>query len=231
MSFFNPIVEKDEARDSLIEFNQSILKEQFSTNAALFKKANNTDKKMEFARKLIQNIYENSLYKENFEVEEEDKQSYVFAKKFVTPAVANQIIESTIKNIAPSITEEEINVITDKTADNITELCIHDAKTQMIYINEQIEALGEDSSKVRPKALKEKFSLYKEFDRISNIKKTDDGDVENFLISEMSHEEIMVQAIKTNTFKKSLEHLGIDLSNRTLDSLINEEMKKLTLLA
>lgn len=227
MSFFDPIVEKQEHRDAELDFKQRIIQEQFAAQQAFNKKINNSEKKLQFAKKLVQNLYENSVYREKFEVEEEDKQSYQFANKVVTPKVADTIIANTIKTISPAISEEEINRITDKTADNITELCVHDAKTQIVYINEQVE----NNSQVKTKNIKEKFSLYKEFDRISNIKKTDDGNVENFLISEMSQEEIMVQAVKANTFKKSLEHIGLDLSNKTLDDLINEEMKKLTLLA
>ena len=184
------------------------------------------NKKMLFARTLVKNIYENIIYKEDFEVEENDSMSSRFANSVITNQVAGEIYKTSISSIPLSAPAERFVEAADILADQLTLDWFDDSRLEMVAADEAIKSNESKGVKVSEGALASKFDVFKEFKVLSEITKTDDGDVSTALISEMSDLEKSKLALKISTFKKCLEAIGIDTKSERMSNIIKEEFNK-----
>lgn len=181
---------------------------------------------VDFATKVVANLYENIIYKEDFEIKDEDKASVRFARRFVTEGIAHKVCSSILGKTPCNMTESLISESAESAAKNLTKIWVEDAKFQMNEIEVYAESNSLKELPVSEKFLVERFSFFREFDRLKNMTKTADGDVGVALISEMDNKEKMLLAVKINAFKGALGAIGFDTKDQKLSEAIYEEFNK-----
>lgn len=194
----------------------------FNSNPVL----ENEEKYAFYAKELVKNLFENIVYKEEFECEEQDTSAYQFAETFVTSNMASKIVNSTMKAFPSSVSNEILKECALNNALTLTKMWLEDGKHQLIEVEEYTNTLNEKSLEVDQELIKEKFRLFEEFDKLVNTKKDESGDVTKSLISEMSYDEKMKLALRLNAFKGALESIGFDLKTEDLNKAISREFDK-----
>lgn len=184
------------------------------------------NKKTLYAKSLIKNLYENIVYKEDFEVEESDSLSSKFANIIITGKVANEVFQHSMKTMPTTVTDERVLEMASTVADQLTKDWFEDSKLELIAVEEAIANNEKREQKISESALASKFEVFKEFKILSEIKNEENGDVANALISEMTDLDKSKLAIKIATFKKCLEAVGIDTKAERMSKLIKEEFNK-----
>lgn len=184
------------------------------------------EKQEKFAKKVVENLYENIVYKEDFEIEYKDKASTRFANKFVTESIANSICKSTLGKIPTNMSDELMTENAKSIADRLTKSWLEDSKYQLIEIENFKETMESRNIPLNESIMNEKFGLLKEFNRIHNIQKSEEGDLASALISEMEDKDKMILSMRINAFKGSLDALGFDLNNDKLSTSIYDEFGK-----
>lgn len=186
------------------------------------------EKRELYAKLLVKHLYENMVYREEFETDEKDKASFKFANFIVnSEKVLNSISSKTMNGMPVTITEDQIFDLTDSVSDNLTRVWVEDARQQMFEIDNVVANAEEKGRKITESQLSSRFSLFKEFNALDNIEESNsDADLAAALITNLSPEEKMDLAIKQSAFKNCLENLGVDVKSKVISERINEEFKR-----
>lgn len=179
-----------------------------------------------FAKKVVEKLYENIVYKENFDIDSKDKSSTRFSNKFVTESIANKICKSTLGKMPTNMSEETMEESAQFIANNLTKSWTEDSYFQLIEIENFKNTMESKNIQLNEEVMNNKFGLLKEFNKVFNTQKTSDGDVMNALISEMDDKDKMILSMRINAFKGSLDALGFDLNDDKLNNSIYEEFGK-----
>lgn len=215
---------------NLTESEKALLSDHlFKNQVSAFSKneiLENEEKYMFYSKKLVKRLFENIVYNEEYDCQEEDKSSYIFSENFVNKSMASKIVNSTMNAFPSSVSFEVLEESAYMNADTLTKMWLEDGKHQLIEVEEYTNVLTEKSIEIDNNILKEKFSLFDEFDKLTNIKKDESGDVTKSLISEMSDDEKMKLALRINAFKGSMQSIGFDLDSKELIDAIEREFDK-----
>lgn len=186
------------------------------------------EKRELYAKLLVKHLYENMVYREDFETEEKDKASFKFANFIVnSERVLNNINSKTMNGMPATITEDQIFDLSDSVSDNLTRMWVEDARQQIFEIDTLVVNAEENGKKLTENQLSSKFSVFKEFNDLDNIEESNsDADVASAMITNLSPEEKMDLAIKQSAFKNCLENLGVDVNSKIIANRINEEFKR-----
>lgn len=179
-----------------------------------------------FAKSLVKELYENIVYKEDFEIDPRDAASMLFAESILSYKNIEKVAESFKNRIPAGMTDSEIKEYAKTQADQLTEMWAQEAKYQMI----EVENLKEEceSRNITPTSdyISENFSLFREFNDLMTMEKGEDGDFAKAVISEMDNTDKMKLALRIDTFKNALTSVGIDANEDELSKKVHEAFEK-----
>lgn len=179
-----------------------------------------------FAKSLVKELYENIVYKEDFDIDPRDAASMLFAESILNYKNVEKVANSFRNRIPAGMTDSEIKEYAKDQADQLTELWAQEAKFQMIEVENLKEECETRNITPSSKYLSEKFGLFREFDDLMSIEKGNDGDFAKAVISEMDNSDKMKLAIRIDTFKNALTSVGIDANEEELNRKVHEAFEK-----
>lgn len=178
-----------------------------------------TDSRALFAKELVKNLYENIIYREDFDIADSERASSKFAESILNAKTINQINDSTMVKLPLHISESTIKDTADKLADSISLGWFEEAKWQIVEAKRIEENF---TGKDLEKHLAFKFSLFKEFNALDKIQKSDDGSLTEAVIANMDASEKLNLAIRMDAFKNSLSAIGLDITSDKISAKIQE---------
>lgn len=179
-----------------------------------------------FAKSLVSELYENIVYKEDFEISPEESMANLFAESILSYKTVENIAKAYNNRIPASMNNDDLKKYAKDQADQLTEMWAQETKFQMIEIENFKEGCEERGITPSSNFLCENFGLYNEFNNLMNVEKSDDGDFAKAVISEMSNDDKMKLAFRIDTFKNALNSIGVDTSDKDISTKIHEAFEK-----
>lgn len=179
-----------------------------------------------FAKEVVKNLFESFIYNEDFDINEEEKSSTLFADFVLNRSNISNIVKSTTTSFPSSLTESVIKDLAKEASDTLIKAWIEDGRFQMIEMEEFINRLSENNKEINKDILMKKFPLFREFDYLANVKKSDDCSLTEALINEMTDLERSKLALRINGFKGALNSIGVDVGKESISKRIDEEFEK-----
>lgn len=194
-------------------------------DVSLMKKVANEpeDHEYTYATEFLKTLYENVVYNENIEMDENDKCSKMFADKIISmnKESVKKILENTGARFTKNSKLETIKEEARTSALSMIKIMFEDSSLQ---INE-IEMLSEDVNNT-PERIASLSSLFNEYKELSECKAKEDGSLKSMLLSTMTESDQLRLALRIDTFKNILSSAGIDMSKSVNKDFVNCEFEK-----
>lgn len=187
---------------------------------------NIVEKQEKFAKKVVENLYENIVYKEDFEINPEESMANMFAESILNYKTVENIAKVYNNRLPAGMNLDNLKSYAKAEADQLTEMWAQEAKYQMIEIENFTEGCAERGIAPSQSYLCENFGLFNEFNNLLNTEKGNDGDFGKAVISEMDNDDKMKLAIRIDTFKNALTSIGVNANDKEISNKIHEAFEK-----
>lgn len=196
-----------------------------SFNRSLFSKALNLDNENDslYAKEFLKTLYENVVYNEEIEIDENDKYSTRFANKLISinKDCIKNILENTAAKFRSNSKIETIKEEAKNSALSMIKIMFENSSLQMNEVEELAQRFGNNTEKISNLS-----SLFKEYNILTECKNSNDNSLKSMLLSTMTESDQLKLALRVDTFKSILSSVGIDVNRNDNKKLVDEEFEK-----
>lgn len=182
------------------------------------------NKSVFFVKELMKSLYESAIYKENFDIKEEDKASSRFASFIVSTENPVKIQESIFPAMSKTMTDDVLKKTAEALTETLLRSSVEEAKNHLVEMEALVEKFQQSNKTPSENLLASKYPVYKEFSAIKHLKE-DSMDISNTLLKESDERYKMNFAIKKTAFTHALNLCGIDTKKEKLCERVSTEFK------
>lgn len=182
------------------------------------------DKSVFFVKELMKSLYESAIYKENFDIKEEDKASSRFASFIVSTENPVKIQESIFPAMSKTMTEDVLKKTAEALTETLLRSSVEEAKNHLVEIEELNNKFKAHNKTPSESFLTSKYPVYNEYANIKQLKE-DAMDISNTLLKESDESYKMKFAIKKSAFTHALGLCGVDTTKQKICERVSTEFK------